>query len=120
MNNKIDSFLDDLIEKNQNGFIEGRNIGDNICLLFDIIDKANHEKMPSAALLVNLHKAFDSLNCLFFGYVKCYDLGDSFVHWIRILHENSKCCIANANFLSSFFDVKEGLKQGYPLSSTIF
>ena len=40
--------MNDLIEKEQNGFLKARNIGDNICLLFDIIDYTNHEKIQSA------------------------------------------------------------------------
>ena len=50
--NRIDPFLNDLVKKEQNGFIKARNIGDNICLPFDIIDYANHKKMPGAVLLV--------------------------------------------------------------------
>ena len=44
--NKIGPFLNDLTEKEQNDFMKARNIGDNIRLLFDNIDYANHEKMP--------------------------------------------------------------------------
>ena len=42
--NRIHPCLNDLIEKEQNGFMKARNIGDNIRLLFDIIDYANHER----------------------------------------------------------------------------
>ena len=42
-----------------------RNIVDNIRLLFDIIDYPNHDKIPGAVLLVDLHKALDSLNWSF-------------------------------------------------------
>ena len=63
--NRIDPFLNDLIEKEQNGSLKARNIGDDIRLLFDIIDYANHEKIPGAALLVDQNKAFDSSNWSF-------------------------------------------------------
>ena len=35
---RIDPFLNDLIEKKHNGFMKARSIGDNIRLLFDITD----------------------------------------------------------------------------------
>ena len=70
--NRIDPFLNDLIEIEQNGFMKARNIGDNIRLLFDIINYENHEKMPIAVLLLDLHKAFDSLNWSFiFAMLYC-------------------------------------------------
>ena len=40
--NRIHPFLNDLIEKEQNGFMKARNIEDNIHLLFDIIDYVKH------------------------------------------------------------------------------
>ena len=69
--NRINPFLNDLIEKEKNGFLKARNIGDNIRLLFDIIDYTNHKKIPGAVLFVDLHKAFDFLNCFFFFFLLC-------------------------------------------------
>ena len=101
--------------------MKARNIGDNIRLLFDIIDYANLKKMPGAVLLVDRHKAFDSLNWFFiFAMLKSYVFGNSLINWIRILHKNPKCCFVNNKFLSSFFDVKKEVRQGDPLSPTIF
>ena len=87
--NRIHPFLNDLIEKEQNGFMKARNIRDNIRLLFDIIDYANHKKMPGAVLLIDLHKASDSLYWSFiFATLKSYGFGNSLINWIRILYKN--------------------------------
>ena len=119
--NRIHPCLNDLIEKEQNGFMKARNIGDNIRLLFDIIDYANHEKMPGAVLLVDLHKAFDSLHWSFiFTMLKSYGFDNSLINWIRILYKNPECRVVNNNFLSPLFEVKKGVRQGDPLSPTIF
>ena len=119
--NRIHPCLNDFIEKEQNGFMKARNIGDNIRLLFDIIDYANHEKMLGAVLLVDLHKAFDSLHWSFiFTMLKSYGFGNSLINWIRILYKNPKCRVVNNNFLSPLFEVKKGVRQGDPLSPTIF
>ena len=51
--------------------LQARDIGDNIRLVFNIVAYADHQKMPGAVLLVDLHKAYDSLNWSFyFCYVK--------------------------------------------------
>ena len=95
--------------------MKARNIGDNIRLLFDIIDYANHEKMPGVVLLVDLQKAFDSLNWSFiFAMLKSYGFGNSLTNWIRVLCINAKCRVVNNNFLSPFFNVKKGVRQEDP------
>ena len=76
--------------------------------------------MPRAVLL-DLHKAFDSLYWSFiFAMLKCYDFGNSLINLIRVLYKNLKCCVVNNNFLSLFLGVKKRLKHGDPLFPTIF
>ena len=41
INNRLWPLLPSLVSQDQSGFIKGRNIGDNIRLMFDIIDHAN-------------------------------------------------------------------------------
>ena len=54
-------FLKTLTDSDQSGFVKGRYIGDNIRLLFDIIDYTEFKQLPGAILLVDFLKAFDSL-----------------------------------------------------------
>ena len=42
--NRIDPFLNDLIQKERNDFMKARIIGDNVGLLFDVIDYVNYKK----------------------------------------------------------------------------
>ena len=50
-----------LIVDDPNGFVKGRNVADNIRLMFNVIDYANNEDLSGAVLSVDLYKAFDSL-----------------------------------------------------------
>ena len=50
-----------LIIDDQKGFIKGKNISENIKLMFDIIDYGNIKDISEAVLSDNLRKAFDSL-----------------------------------------------------------
>ena len=87
----------------------------------DIIDYANFKNIPGAVLLIDLQKAFDSLNWFFiFAMLRNYGFGDFFINLIRIIYKQPKCCIINNYFLSSYFDIKRGKRQGDPLSPTIF
>ena len=110
-----------LINADQNGFVKGRNIGDNIRLMFDIIDYANWKNVSGAVLSVDLRKAFDSLKWPFiFKMLSLYGFGRTIINWIKILYKKPKCRFINDNNLSHFFDVKRGVRQGDPLSPTIF
>ena len=121
INNRLISFLPKLIHYDQNGFIKGRSIGDNIRLIFDIIDYANRKNVPGAVLSIDLYKAFDSLNWPFiFAALKCYGFGKSIIEWIRRLYKQPQCCIIITIFSLFFFNVKKGVRQGGPLSPTTF
>ena len=121
INNRLYQLLTKLIKDDQNGFIKGRNVGDNIRLMFNVIDYANNEDLSGAMLLVDLYKAFDSLRWPFiFAMLRRYGFGNLLIKWIKVLYKNPKCRIINNNFLSLFFQVKKGVRQGDPLSLTIF
>ena len=54
--------LNELIRPGQNAFIKGRHIGDNIRLLFDVIDFNAANEIPGSIFIADICKAFDSLN----------------------------------------------------------
>ena len=121
VNNRISPFLSSHVKNDQTGFIKGRHIGDNIRLMCDIIDYAYFKNIPGAVLLIDLQKAFDSLNWSFiFAILRNFGVGDFFINLIRNIYKQPKCCIFNNNFLSSYFEIKRGIRQDDSLSSTIF
>ena len=68
-------FLKTLTHSDQSGFVKGRYIGDNVRLLFDIIDYTEFKQLPGAVLFVDFFKAFDSLKWKFlFKVLKNMDL----------------------------------------------
>jgi hypothetical protein len=66
--------LHNIISENQNGFMKGRYIGDNIRMLYDVMKYTEVENVPGMVLLIDFEKAFDSLSwkfiqkCLQFFY----------------------------------------------------
>ena len=121
INNRLCPLLPSLVNQDQSGFIKGRHIIDNIRLMFDIIDYAKCKNVSGAVLFVDLQKAFDSLNWSFIlAMLRIYGFGDFLIGLIKMIYKEPKCCITNNNFLSSFFNVKRGVRQGNPLSPTIF
>ena len=58
--NCMKDFLNDLIHQDQSGFLKGRNIGNNVRLLLDLIDYADCNNISGAIVLLDIGKAFDS------------------------------------------------------------
>ena len=54
-----------MIHKDQTGFLKGRNIGENIKLLYDTLVYTEKEEIPGLLLLIDFEKAFDSISWSF-------------------------------------------------------
>ena len=110
-----------LVSNEQNGFIKGRYKKNNTRLMFDFIDCANRHDKQSTLLSLDMCKTFDSLKWGFiFKIFECYEFGDNFIRFLKNIYHTQKCCIINNNHMSSFFKVLTGVRQGDPLSPTIF
>ena len=54
--------LPTLIDGDQSDFISNRYIGDNIRLIYDLINYLNQKGLPGLLLCLDFEKAFDSLD----------------------------------------------------------
>ena len=72
-------------------FFKGRNIGNNIRLILDIIDYTDFNDIPGAISLLDIKKAFDSVDHDFlFQVLKHLNFGDQFISWIKIIYSFRK------------------------------
>ena len=100
---------------------KARHIGDNIRLLFDVIDFADLNDTVGAVLAVDIFKAFDSLKWEFiYQVLEKYGFGSSILHWIKTFYAQPVCRLTNNNFLSDLFVVHKGVRQDDPLSPILF
>jgi hypothetical protein len=63
--NRLKSVLPKLIHEDQTGFLKGRFIGENIRLVYDILNYTEENDIPGMLLLIDFEKAFDSLSWSF-------------------------------------------------------
>ena len=59
--NRIKLVINKLISKDQTGFIKGRYIGENIRLIYDLMNYTEQNNIQGLLLLIDFEKAFDSL-----------------------------------------------------------
>ena len=118
---RIPIFLPKLIHSDQTGFVKGRYIGQNIRLLNDIMEYTNFEKLPGIFLFVDFEKSFDSIEWNFISKaLELFNFGPVVRKWFSLLYNDVESAVMNAGFLSNYFKVSRGVRQGCPLTLFLF
>lgn len=113
--------LDSLTQKDQKGFISGRCISENIRLIYDVLFETKNQELPGLILSVDFEKAFDTVSWEFIENVLNYfNFGPSIISWIKLFQSGSESCIIQNGFMSDFFKLKRGCRQGDPVSPYVF
>ena len=119
--NRFKSVLSNLIHEDQTGFLKGRFIGENIRLIYDILHYTEDRDIPGMLLLIDFEKAFDSLSWSFVDEtLTLFNFGPSIKKWFHIFYKDANSAVTQCGFLSDFFKVERGCRQGDPLSCYIF
>ena len=118
---RLNTVIDKLIHKDQHAFIKGRLIADMLREIDDIVEDGKSKNSGCIVLSLDYAKAFDTLSTSAIKKaLNAYGFGDVFVKWIAILLKDRLSCVTNSGFLSSFFDMGRGVRQGCPISPLLF
>ena len=90
--NRIKRVLPSLIDDDQTGFISNRYMGDNIRLIYDLINYLNIKNKPGLLLCFNFEKVFDSLDWQFmFRALRAFGFGKDLCRWIDTFLTFNSC-----------------------------
>ncbi|XP_027156871.1 uncharacterized protein LOC113758040 [Coffea eugenioides] len=122
LSTRINQFLPKLILEFQTGFIPGRGIQDNVLLAQELIlDLDKKLRHPNVILKLDMEKAYDRVEWGFLLYMlREFGFKEGVVDLIFRLISNVWFSVLVNGELTSFFRSTRGVRQGDPLSSTLF
>ena len=118
---RMQKVLSYIINLNQSGFLKGRSISDHIRTLDDIICVTDKNNKVGMIVSLDFAKAFDSIDhSTILGALKKFNFGENFISMVKTLMENNVSCVQNGGWLSGFFKIERGIKQGCCVSPLLF
>ena len=119
--NRVKKVITIDINEEQTGFIKGRYIGENVRLISEIIETANKTDEPGLIFFSAFNKASDSLDHSFlWKTLKTFNVSDSIIRWMQLLYNNANTSVTDNGYMSEFFNINKGVRQGCPLSTYSF
>lgn len=105
--NRLKSFLPNLINYDQTGFIRGRFIGENIRLIDSVIGYAKENNIPGLLLFLDFKKAFDTIEWSFIRKTfQFFGFGSSILKWLNLFYCGPESCVLNNGWASDFFEIQ--------------
>ena len=118
---RIKHFLPSIIGEQQTGFLEGRQITDNIVKTLDILAFANAKKKKQVIITIDFEKCFDRVAYdAIYGSLKYFKIGDKFLQMIRLFFTDFTVCTQNAGYCSQLFIKGRSVNQGCNISPYLF
>ena len=118
---RVQTVLHDIIDKDQCGFVKGRDVSVLLREIDDIIENERDSLSEHILLALDYRKAFDTVSTEYIK--KCLNLlgfGPYLRSWIKILLNDRKFRVKNGGHISKDYEMTRGVRQGCPLSPLIF
>ena len=118
---QLAEILNEILRPDQSAFVQRRFIGNNILDLYSIMATAEDNNEEAVLILLDIEKAFDTINWSFIRNV-LVRLGfpSSFVHWLDAMKVGKELRILNNGHSSEPIYPGKGVAQGCALSPLIF
>ena len=121
MANRLKTILPEIISDAQSGFMEGRQIHDNVRRTIDIISHVYQANKKAVIVSIDYEKCFDRLEYnSILKAMEFFNFGKNFTRWSSIFFNGIEICIQNAGYTTEFIKKERGCNQGCNYSPFCF
>ncbi len=119
--NRLKTVVQELIGKEQTGFLKNRYIGEGIRLTEYLIEKYKRTNKEGYVIAIDFQKAFDSCSHRYLKDVlREYGFGSNFINMIEVLYKGSESAVLNEGTSTKYFKIDRSCRQGDPISPYLF
>lgn len=111
-----------VVQRNQVGFVKGRLLCENVLLAAELVRDFNKDgEVTRGCLQIDISKAYDNVNWNFIlNILEALELPKVFINWISLCISTPHYSVSVNGELVGFFKGMKGLRQGDPISSSLF
>ena len=107
--------------KDQSCGVPGRFIGENVCVIRDVVSFASRTGVPLAILSLDQERAFDLVDWGFMRQtLRRMGFKYSFLRWVSLFYTQVQSAVIVNGHISPFFSLSRGVRQGCPLSPLLY
>lgn len=118
---RLDEHIPSLIHQDQVGFTAGREGRENTQRVINAIYITQSQQKPLTLFSADAEKAFDRVDWIFLrATLQHIGLGDGMLRWFSNLYSVPSARVRVNDRLSDSFCIRNGMRQGCPLSPIIF
>eukprot|EP00253_Pinus_taeda_P001635 PITA_01635 len=115
--NRLKPILPGLISEEQSGYVEGRQILDNILLAQEMVHTLQSRKVAGMMMQLDLSKAYDKASWNYLeAILTAFGFASHWIRWIMALIKSTRFSILVNGAPTNQFTPSLGLRQGDPLS----
>ena len=118
---RLSCVIDDIVGNDQIAYIKGRQVSSLLRLIDDVIEQTDVMQKPGLLLAIDFSQAFDRIFKPFMhAAFKKIGFGENFRQWVKILMADTKSCVSYCGWLTEYFKLDSGIRQGCPFSPLAF